>query len=221
MDAITSNLGLFASGFWGTIVLSFFTMVGSLIFGTVLAAMRVSPTPVLRAAATTYVNVVRNTPLTLVLFFCAFGLPYLQISFGNTTDQVSFNYAVLALTAYTSCFVCEAIRSGIATVPLGQAEAARSIGLTFTQSLRFIILPQGIRTVVPPLASVIIAMVKNTSIASGFNNKELISAMNGVIELRGDQVPLILAGTAIAYLILSIGLGQIFGLIERKVRIAR
>ncbi|WGW12967.1 amino acid ABC transporter permease [Saxibacter everestensis] len=218
----TSDLvALFASGFWGTIKLAFLTLIGSLIFGTVLAAMRVSPTPILRGAATAYINLVRNTPLTLVMFFCAFGLPYLDIRFGESTSTRAFYYAVLALTAYTSCFIAEAIRSGIATIAVGQAEASRAIGLTFGQSLRFIILPQAIRTVIPPLGNQIIAMVKNTSIASGFNNQELISAMKNTIEFRADIVIPVLCATAAAYLILSLGLGQVFRVLERKAAIVR
>ena len=166
MRAVVDNFDVFVDGFWGTIVLTFWSAIGAMIFGTLLAAMRVSPSIALRGAATTYVNVVRNTPLTLVMFFTAFGLPILQITFEASSTMQYRIYAILALTAYTACFVCEAIRSGIQTIPVGQAEAARSIGLTFSQTLRYIVLPQALRTVVPPLGSVLIAMTKNTSSAS-------------------------------------------------------
>lgn len=212
---------LFLSGTWGTLRLFFLTLVGSLILGTVLAAMRVSPTPVLRGAATVYINVVRNTPLTLVMFFCVFGLPYLDIAFGSSASTVAMNYAVLALTLYTSCFVAETLRSGIATIPVGQAEASRAIGLSFGQTLRYVILPQAFRTVIPPLGSVIIAMLKNTSIASAFNNRELISAMRNAIEVRGDQVLTILLATALIYLLLAFLLGRIFDYLEKKLVILR
>ena len=221
MDAITDNIGVFASGLWGTIVLTAISGVGALILGTVLAGMRVAPSPVLRGVATVYVNVVRNTPLTLVMFFTAFGLPILQITFGSTSATQFRVYAVIALVAYTSCFVCETLRSGIATIPVGQAEAARSIGLTFGATLRYVVLPQAFRTVVPPLGSVLIALTKNTSIASAFNNQELISAMRGLIETRGDAVLWVLLGTAVAYMILTLPMGYLVGVLERKVAIAR
>lgn len=214
-------LELFGSGVWGTVKLFTVALVGSLVLGTILAAMRVSPTPVLRIAASTYINVVRNTPLTLVMFFCAFGLPFLDIRFGSSSSFNSFVYATIALTAYTACFVAETLRAGIATIPVGQAEAARAIGLTFNQTLSEVILPQAFRTVIPPLGSVVIAMLKNTSIASAFNNRELISAMRNAIELRGDLVIPILFGTAVAYLVLALILGRIFDYLERKLVILR
>ena len=211
----------FWSGTLGTLKLFSLTLVGCLIGGTILAAMRVSPTPVLRGAASAYINIVRNTPLTLVLFFTAFGFPILDITFGRTKAFDSFVYAIIALTAYTSCFVAETLRGGIATIPVGQAEAARALGLNFTQSLRHIIMPQAFRTVIAPLGSVIIAMLKNTSIASAFNNRELISAMRSSIELRGDLTIGILAGTAVVYLILALILGRLFTFLEKKLVILR
>ncbi|WP_051297684.1 amino acid ABC transporter permease [Brevibacterium album] len=212
----TSLLEIFASGTLGTLRLFAVTLVGCLVGGTVLAAMRVSPTPVLRGTAAAYVNIVRNTPLTLVMFFCVLGLPYLDIRFSETASINSFALACLALIAYTSCFVAEVLRSGIATIPVGQAEAARSIGLTFSQSLRLVILPQAFRTVIPPMGSVIIAMLKNTSIASAFNNRELISAMRNAIEIRGDIVIPLLFATALVYLLLALILGRVFDYLEKK-----
>lgn len=220
MDLI-QLLELFGSGVWGTVKLFTVALVGSLVLGTILAAMRVSPTPVLRIAASTYINIVRNTPLTLVMFFCAFGLPFLDVRFGDSSSFNSFVYATLALTAYTACFVAETLKAGIQTIPVGQAEAARAIGLTFNQTLTEVILPQAFRTVIPPLGSVVIAMLKNTSIASAFNNRELISAMRNAIELRGDLVIPILFGTACAYLVLALILGRIFDYLERKLVILR
>lgn len=211
----------FLSGTWGTLSLFGVTLVGCLLGGTLLAAMRVSPTPVLRGAASTYVNIVRNTPLTLVMFFCVFGLPYLDIRFGSTAAMNSFVLACIALIAYTSCFVAETLRSGIATVPVGQAEAARAIGLGFGQVLSLVVLPQAFRTVLPPLGSVIIAMLKNTSIASAFNNRELISAMRNAIEVRGDVVIPLLLATALIYLVLALVIGRVFDALERKLVILR
>ncbi|WP_152346533.1 amino acid ABC transporter permease [Brevibacterium sp. CFH 10365] len=214
-------LQMFLSGAWGTIRLFTVALVGAMLLGTVLAAMRVSPTPVLRIAASTYINVVRNTPLTLVMFFCAFGLPFLDIRFGSTSSFNSFVYATIALIAYTACFVAETLKSGIATIPVGQAEAARAVGLSFGQTLSEVVLPQAFRTVIPPLGSVIIAMLKNTSIASAFNNRELISAMRNAIEIRGDLVIPLLFGTALAYLILALLLGRVFDYLEKKLVILR
>lgn len=212
---------VFLSGMGGTLKLFGVTLVGCLIGGTVLAAMRVSPTPVLRAAASTYVNVVRNTPLTLVMFFCVFGLPFLDIRASQDSGINSFVLACIALIAYTSCFVAETLRAGISTIPVGQAEAARAVGLSFAQTLRFVVLPQAFRTVVPPMGSVIIAMLKNTSIASAFNNRELVSAMRGAIEQRGDITLIVILATAVCYLLLALILGRVFDYLEKKAVIVR
>ncbi|GAA2026374.1 amino acid ABC transporter permease [Pseudokineococcus marinus] len=221
MDAVLDNLGLFADGLAGTLTLFAWSAVGSTVLGTLLAVMRVAPSSAVRAFATTYVLGVRNTPLTVVFAFVVFGGPILGLAVGGDVELQYRVFAVIALTLYTSCFVCEALRGGIATVPVGQAEAARSLGLTFGQSLRHVVLPQAGRTVVPPLGSVLIAMAKNTSIAAAFGNRELISAMRTGIENRGDAVVAVLVATAIAYLLVTLGLSLVFSLVERKVAIAR
>ena len=162
MEGVTDNLDLFWSGYLRSLSICMWGMVGSLLLGTVIAAFRVSPIPSLRWFGTAWVTVVRNCPLTVVLFFIAFGLPEIGI---NRTYYV---FGIIALVIYTSAFVCEAVRSGINAVPAGQAEAARAIGLTFSQSLRQVILPQAFRTSVPPLGSVIIAMFKNSAVVGAF-----------------------------------------------------
>ena len=162
MNVLLENLGLYGSAFAGTIRLFLVAAVGSLLFGTVLAAMRVSPVPILRTFGAGYVNVVRNTPLTLVFFFFAFAYPRLEI-----VDISFFARACVALIVYTSAFVCEVVRSGVNTVPVGQAEASRALGFTFGQTLGAIVLPQALRAVVPPLTNVEIALLKNTTIAAG------------------------------------------------------
>ncbi|HET7667788.1 MAG TPA: amino acid ABC transporter permease, partial [Mycobacterium sp.] len=164
--------GQIFEAFWTTIQLTVFSAIGALILGTVLAAMRLAPVPMLRGIGATYVNVVRNTPLTLIILFCAFGIGQtLGITLVDPKSPTSiadsnFRLAVLGLTLYTASFVCETVRSGVNTIPLGQAEAARSLGLTFGQNLRMILLPQAFRAVILPLGSVLIALTKNTTIAS-------------------------------------------------------
>ena len=135
MDAVLDNLDTFRQGFVTTLALTVVSTVLALALGTLLAAMRVSPVPTLRAAGTTYVEIVRNTPLTVVFFFAVFVLPQLDIRLSF------FAFAVIAVTVYHAAFFCEAVRSGI-NAGVGQAEAARSIGLTFTQSLRLVVLPR-------------------------------------------------------------------------------
>src|SRR2546430_1947103 len=111
MNVLVDNAALYAGNFGNTIKLFLIAAVLCLIWGTILAMMRVSPVPVFRAFGTVYVNVVRNTPLTLVFFFFAFAFPLLDIVNRDSFDP--FTAAVIALTLYTSAFVCEVVRSGI------------------------------------------------------------------------------------------------------------
>ena len=215
MDAVLDNLDTFRQGFVTTLALTVVSTVLALLLGTLLAATRVSPVPTLRAAGATYVEVVRNTPLTLVFFFAVFVLPQLDIRLSF------FVFAVIAVTVYHAAFFCEAVRSGINAVGVGQAEAARSIGLTFTQSLRLVVLPQAFRTVVPPLINVVIALIKNSSIAAAFAVVELTAVGTRLANANGDAVIPILAGVAVCYLALTLPSGWVAGQLERRVAVLR
>ena len=215
MDAILDNLDAYREGFVTTLELSALSSVLALVLGTLLAAMRVSPVPTLRAAGATYVELVRNTPLTVVFFFVVFVLPQLDILLPY------FTFAVIALTVYHAAFFCEAVRSGINAVGVGQAEAARSIGLTFGQSLRLVVLPQAFRTVIPPLINVVIALIKNSSIAAAFGVIELTATGTRLANANGDAVIAVLAGVAICYLILTLPSGWLAGRVERRLAVAR
>ena len=215
MDAVIDNLPTFLNGFGKTLGLLGLSGVLALVLGVIVAAMRISPVASLRGFAAFYTEIVRNTPLTLVLFFCGVLLPALGVPANY------FALAVLGLTVYTSPFFAEAIRSGINGVPIGQAEAARSIGLDFGQTLRLIVLPQALRMVVPPLINVFIALTKNTSVAGGFFVIELFAAAGVVINERGDEVIAILLAVAVFYLIVTIPLGFIAGRVEKRVAILR
>jgi glutamate transport system permease protein len=215
VDAIIENLPLFLQGFWNTLSLLVLAGLGALIIGVVIAAMRISPVGSFRGFATVYTEVVRNTPLTLVLFFCATLLPYLNFQPGYIW------LALIGLTVYTSPFVAEALRSGVNGVAIGQAEAARSIGLTFGQTLSFVVMPQAVRMVIPPLINVFIALTKNTSVAGAFFVFELFGAAKRITNDRGDAVIAILLAVAFFYLVITIPLGFIAGRIEKRVAVLR
>ncbi len=215
MNAVLDNLDLYVDGFVKTVQLSVLGAIGALLLGTLLAAMRVSPIPPLRAAGAVYVEVVRNTPLTVVFFFLVFAMPQIDLVLPF------FTAAVFALTLYTAAFVCEVVRSGVNSVAAGQAEAARAIGLTFPQTLRLIVLPQAFRTVVPPLGNVLIALEKNSSIAAAFAVTELTAVGKRLAPANPSAVIPVLAGVAVAYLLLTVPTGLLFGWLERKVAIVR
>ena len=215
MTVLFDNLGLYGSAFAGTVRLFLVAAVGSLILGTLLAGMRVSPVPILRAFGAGYVSVLRNTPLTLVFFFFAFAYPRLEIA-----DLSFFWRACIALTVYTSAFVCEVIRSGVNTVPVGQAEASRALGFTFGQTLGEIVLPQALRSVVPPLTSIEIALLKNTTIAAGFSVFEAGGIYQNLSE-RGYNVLVGLLWVALGFLILVVPLTLLQRRLEQRWSVAR
>ncbi|MEU4269920.1 amino acid ABC transporter permease [Streptomyces sp. NPDC026092] len=208
--------------FWVTVQLTVYSAIGSLIWGTLLAAMRVSPVPLMRGFGTVYVNIVRNIPLTVIIVFTSLGLfQTLGVNMGaKDFTTINFRLAVLGLIAYTSAFVCEALRSGINTVPLGQVEAARAIGLNFPQVLRLIVLPQAFRSVVGPLANVLIALTKNTTVAAAIGVAEAALLMREMIENEA-QLILISAIFAVGFICLTLPTGLFLGWLSKKVAVKR
>lgn len=214
LHTLTHNGDLFWRGFRATVELFLIGAVGSLIAGTLLAAARVSPVPVLRAVGTGYVQVIRNTPLTLIFAFLVFAAPKLDISLDY------FPSACVALIAYTAAFVGEVIRAGVNTVPAGQAEAARALGMTFPQVLGQIVLPQAFRSIVPPLMSVMIALLKNTTIAAGFSVLEA-GAIPQYMSERGENQFATLLWITIGFLVLITPLVALQRRLERRWAVAR
>ena len=206
-----------------TVKLTVFSAIGSLIWGTLLAAMRVSPVPLMRGFGTVYVNVVRNIPLTVIIVFTSLGLADIfrvTMGAGNDVKLTAFRLAILGFVAYTAAFVCEALRSGINTVPVGQVEAARALGMTFVQVLSNVVLPQAFRTVVPPLVSVLNAMLKNTTVAAGFSVAEA-GAITFYLSERGENQIYGLLWITIGFLILVVPLVTMQRMLERRWKVAR
>jgi glutamate transport system permease protein len=217
MGVVLDNFDLYWHGFLKTLGICLWAGGGALVLGTVLGACRVSPIPPLRWTGTAYVTVVRNCPLTVVLFFVAFGLPE-----AGVRGQTYYRFAVAGLVVYTAAFVCEAVRSGINAVDTGQAEAARSVGLTFGQSLRFVVMPQALRSVVPPLGSVLIAMVKNSAIVGAFGvGGELFNVGASLTGAQGLATLPVLTGVVLGYLAITIPAGLGLQVLERKVAVTR
>ncbi|PPK98456.1 glutamate transport system permease protein [Kineococcus xinjiangensis] len=216
MEFLTEHFDDFVNGFFRSLSIALWGAVGSLLLGTLLAVFRVSPIPVLQGFGAAYVTLVRNTPLTVLLFGMAFGVPGLGI------NASFYLFGVVTLILYTAAFVCEAIRSGIATVPIGQAEAARAIGLTFGQSLGLVILPQAMRSVVPPVGSVIIAMIKNSAVvgAAGVGS-DLFSVYKRMTSALGYAPLPVLTAVAVAFLIMTLSTGALLALAERRMAVAR
>jgi glutamate transport system permease protein len=215
LDAVIESLPLYWQGFRMTLTLALLSGAIALVMGTALGAFRVSPVPPLRWFGATYVEIVRNTPLTIVFAFFIFVAPQIGLRLPFFTS------AVIALSIYTAAFVCEAVRSGINSVGVGQAEASRALGFTFVQSLSLIVVPQALRTVVPPLINIFIALAKNTSVAGGFFVVELFGISRRLTNDFPGDVIAVLIGVGICYLVITIPSGLLAGYVERKVVFAR
>ena len=214
------------AGFVKTLWIFAFSLVLSTAIGTILGSFRVSPIPSLRAAGTMYVNVFRNTPLVLILVLGAFMIPTLGFndlgfSFGLYRFGTFEVMAIIGLATYTAAFVCEAIRSGVNSISLGQAEAARSIGMDFTQSLRLVVLPQAFRVIVPPLTSIYIALAKNTSVAAIVGVTEAAYVMKKLGNQFTTDIYWIFLGFALGYVLIVLTISGIAHLIENKLAVAR
>ncbi|REJ04385.1 amino acid ABC transporter permease [Microbacterium bovistercoris] len=215
MGVIFDNMDLWPQALGNTLILFFAGGLLALVLGIIVGAMRVSPVPIARAVGTVYVNLVRNTPLTLVFFFFVFGYPQLGLPRLNAVTL-----GVLALGIYTATYVAEVLRAGINTVPVGQAEAARAIGLPFGQVMTLVVLPQAFRSVVPPMMSVFIALLKNTTVAAGFAITEL-GAVRAFMSERGENALVVLLWVAAIFVALVMLLSWAQRSLENKWRIAR
>jgi glutamate transport system permease protein len=221
MGDIFSNYDILGA-FWVTIQLSVLSAIGSLLLGTFLAVLRVSPVRVLRFIGTSYVNVIRNTPLTLLMVASVLGLSFiLGVTLSDDLARNAYRWAVIMLSVYHAAFVCEALRSGVNTVPAGQAEAARSIGLTFGQSLREVLLPQAFRGSIAPLGSTLIALIKNTTVAAVvLGTTEAAGLLAQITENEGASLTTFLI-FALGFVILTLPLGILFTNLSQRLAVRR
>ena len=215
MGVITDNLDLWGEALVGTLILFAGGGLVALVLGIIVGAMRVSPVPIARAVGTLYVNTIRNTPLTLVFFGFAFALPPLLDARFNP-----LHLGIAALGIYTATYVAETIRSGINTVPVGQAEAARALGLTFGQVMSLVVMPQAFRSVIPPMMSVFIALLKNTTVAAGFSVVNL-GSIRAYLSERGESQMLVILWVMVIFIALVLVLSWVQRRLELGWKVAR
>ena len=198
-----------------TLQLSLLSIGLSLVIGTIVGVMRVAPLAPVAVFAEGYITFFRNIPLLIVLFFILNGLPSsplgLRLSF--------FETAVVALAVYTAAYVAEVVRAGLQALSRGQMEASRSLGMSWIQAMRHVLLPQTFAVIIPPLGSVFIALAKNTSLASTIAVPELLY-QSRVVEARTFN-PNILLVTGLMYLALTIPAGLLVNFIENRMSLAR
>lgn len=221
MGELFANYDIFGA-FGLTILLAFFAAIGSLVIGTIVAILRVSPVRIFQAAGAFYVNTVRNTPLTLLIIASNIVMVVnLGFSFSEDFARNNIIWAIIALSVYHGAFVCESLRSGVNTVPTGQAEAARSIGLTFGQSLREVLLPQAFRGAITPLGNTLIALIKNTTVATAIGVAEIAGLMKEMQEFNNNLIVPIFLIVAIGFVILTLPIGLLTTYLSNRLAVKR
>ncbi|KFI68826.1 amino acid ABC transporter permease [Bifidobacterium magnum] len=205
------------------IELTLWSALFAAVLGVILVMMRIAPVSSLRAVSGAYVELFKNMPLTIIMVFMVLGVfAQLKLSFSDTFSVNFFWLAVVGLSLYTAAFVCESLRSGINTVPLGQAEAARALGMNFMQSATQIILPQAVRGSVAPLGNTLIALLKNSTVAAAASvATETSSLMSEMIEYRPDVIIQIFLIFAFGYVIMIIPIGLLTTYLSNKLAVRR
>jgi glutamate transport system permease protein len=207
-----SHLPEIVDGFLTTLALVLLSFTGAFVLGVVVVVLRVGPLGVLRAVGTGYVETFQNIPLLVWLVLFVFGLPEIGVQFPL------FTTAVVVISLYEAAYIAEALRSGVNTVAHGQGEAARALGLTFSQSLRHVIVPQAFRRVVQPLGNIGIALTMNTSLAAVAGVVELTATANRVNLVEALPIP-IFVGAGLCYALLAAGIGGLAGFLERRLAV--
>jgi putative glutamine transport system permease protein len=215
-DVLTRNSSDFASGFLITLRIVLISLLIALGAGTLVAALRVSRSRWLRAVGGVYVEFFRNIPLLVLIFIAFAGLRRAGLSIGPWAAGTA------SLGLYTGAYVAEAIRSGVFAVGKGQIDASLSLGFTYGQTLRRIVLPQAVRTVIPPIGNLVIAMIKNSAIigASLLAIPDLLKEAR-IVQNDTFQTNESFFWAAVGYLVLTITATFVVRRLERRLAIRR
>jgi glutamate transport system permease protein len=214
ISVLSDNLAALWQGIVTTLSITALAFVSAVLLGTVIAVFRVSPIPPLRALGATYVELFRNVPLLSLLILAAYGLPYVGVRLSL------FATAVVSLAMVSAAFACETVRAGINGVPVGQAEAARALGMTFSQSLSRVILPQALRTMVQPLVNIFIGVALGSSLAAAVAVPELTYQAQQVGNQTAESMLLFIA-SAVVYIVIALLGGAAGSVLERRLGVRR
>ncbi|AIQ50618.1 amino acid ABC transporter permease [Paenibacillus sp. FSL R7-0331] len=205
-----ANLGFLMDGLYITLIVAFVSIILSFIIGVVVGVIRYAEVPVLSPVMFFLVELIRNLPLLLIIFFVRFALPEIGIKMGLITA------AIAALTVFEAAMIAEIVRGGLAAVDKGQIEAARSSGLSSFQTLWHIVLPQGLRHMVPPLVSQFISLLKDTSLATIVALPELMHNAKIVMGQKESYTIPILLMVALMYFVVNYLLSLVSRRLEHK-----
>lgn len=216
---LNENRNYFLSGVLMTLNISFWAALISFVVGLVIALLRVTPSGGLKVAATAFTEFFRNTPLLVQVMVFYFGLPKLGVSlrmnlFGFEVSD-AFAAGTLGLGLYTGAYVAEALRAGLLSIPKGQSEAARSLGLSLMQTLTLVVLPQAVRLVLPPLGNLYSAMLKNSAILSYIGVADLMYQAD-YVNNRTFRTFEVLTIVVLFYLALTLPMGWLVHWLEQK-----
>jgi len=200
-------------GLLTTARLSLLSILISMALGTLVGILRVSPLAPLRVLGAGYVEFFRNIPLLICFAFIYYGLPKAGVTFPT------FESGVIGLSVYTAAFVAEVVRSGLQAISAGQLEAARALGMTYLQMLRLVLMPQVFRMIVPPLGTVFIALVKNSSVASAIVVEEMMYQAEVVAGRYFYPNVFLIAG--LLYLVITLPLAGLVNWAEQRLQIGR
>ncbi|WP_431946952.1 amino acid ABC transporter permease [Actinacidiphila sp. bgisy167] len=210
MTFVVAHLGVFGHGLLVSAEISACTFVLAALIGAFLAFCRVSPVVPLRLLGRFYVSAVRSVPLLVLLTLFVFGLPEIGLVYSL------FWTAVTAMGLYWAAFFCEVLRSGVRAVPRGQIEAARALGLGFGQTLRLVILPQALRSVIQPVASLLIAVLLNSSLAAAVGVTDELTGQTQLLDQQYAQAMVTFGAAAVCYVALALCIGRVAGALDRR-----
>lgn len=193
-------------GLWITVLLGAVCIVAGMVSGLLMALLRLYGPAIVRTAARIYIDVLRSIPLLVLLVLVYYALPFVGIR------MTSFMSATAAITMVSCAYTAEIFRAGIEAIPRGQFEAADAMGLGFFSRMRYVILPQAFRIVVPPLTSNCINVLKDTALASVVAMPDLLKQATQAQALAANPTPLI--GAALLYLLLLLPLVRLVSFFE-------
>jgi glutamate transport system permease protein len=213
-SVLAENLGALWQGLLTTLAITALAFISAVVLGTLVAVFRVSPIPPLRVLGAVYVELFRNIPLLSLLILVAYGLPYVGVTLSL------FTTAVVCLSLVSGAFACETVRAGINGVPVGQAEAARALGMTFSQSLSQVILPQALRTMVQPLVNIFIGVALGSSMAAAVAVGELTYTAQQIGNRTAESM-LLFVISAVVYIVIALLGGGAGSVLERRLAVHR
>jgi len=196
LDVIKSTMPFLLEGLWMTFKISMITIIFGSLLGAAIGMLRTLNYALINYPLGAYIHALRGTPFLIHLYFVYFMLPQTGITW---LQLEAFPAAVIALSLYTSTYVAEIVRSAIQAVPRGQAEAARSTGMTALQSMRYVVLPQALKLMIPPMGGVYVIIIKGTSIVSVIGIAELVRAGEHATQRHPRELMLIYGMTALLY----------------------